>query len=49
MKDTGFRNEMTKSGISIDPVSGEDMQKALFDIYALPPTLIQDIRAAVAN
>ena len=49
MKDSGFQNEMTKSGISIDPVSGEDMQKALFDIYSLPPTLIKEIRAAVAH
>jgi hypothetical protein len=49
MTDADFVNEMTKAGISIDPVSGEDMQKMLAQAYALPPALAQRTRAALAN
>lgn len=49
MTDVDFVNEMTKAGISIDPVSGEDMQKMLAQAYALPPALAQRTRAALAN
>ena len=49
MKDPEFVGEMTKAGISIDPVSGADMQKMLSEAYALPPAIIQRTRAALAN
>lgn len=49
MTDPDFVNEMTKAGISIDPVSGAEMQKTLGEAYALPPALIQRTRAALAN
>ncbi len=49
MTDADFVNEMTKAGISIDPVSGEEMQKMLAQAYALPPALAQRTRAALAN
>lgn len=49
MADPEFVNEMTKAGISIDPVSGQEMQKMLSETYALPPALIQRTRAALAN
>ena len=49
MTDPEFVNEMTKAGISIDPVSGADMQKTLGQAYALPPALIQRTRAALAH
>ena len=49
MTDSDFKNEMTKAGISIDPVSGEDMQKMLAQAYALPPALMQRTRAALSK
>jgi tripartite-type tricarboxylate transporter receptor subunit TctC len=49
MSDPEFVGEMTKAGISIDPVSGADMQKMLSEAYALPPALIARTRAALAH
>ena len=49
MGDAEFVGEMTKAGISIDPVSGAEMQKMLAEAYALPPALIERTRAALAH
>jgi tripartite-type tricarboxylate transporter receptor subunit TctC len=49
MADADFVSEMTKAGISIDPVSGSEMQKMLSQAYSLPPALIARTRAALAN
>ncbi|MFN3890832.1 MAG: Bug family tripartite tricarboxylate transporter substrate binding protein [Beijerinckiaceae bacterium] len=49
MNDSEFVNEMKKAGISIDPVSGAEMQKTLAEAYALPQALIQRTRAALAH
>lgn len=49
MADPDFVSEMKKAGISIEPVSGLEMQKLLSQAYSLPPALIARTRAALAN
>jgi tripartite-type tricarboxylate transporter receptor subunit TctC len=49
MTDAEFVSEMTKAGISLDPVTGDEMQKMLAQAYALPPALIERTRAALAK
>ena len=49
MSDPDFVTEMTRAGVTIEPVSGADMRRMLEQAYGLPPELIKRTRAALAN
>ncbi|MCC6887587.1 MAG: hypothetical protein IT536_03550 [Hyphomicrobiales bacterium] len=47
MKDPAFLAETKKLQISIDPTSGEDMERIVRDAYALPDALVARVRKAL--
>jgi tripartite-type tricarboxylate transporter receptor subunit TctC len=47
MRDPQFIEDATRTLGSLGPVSGEDMQKIVADVYALPPAIIARAREAV--
>lgn len=49
MKDPEFLAETNKLQLSIDPTSGEEMEKIVRDAYALPEAVIQKVRKALAD
>ena len=49
MKDPEFVAEINKMQLTVDPTSGEDMEKIVRDAYALPDDLIQKVRKALAD
>ena len=49
MKDPEFVAEINKMQLTVDPTSGEDMEKVVRDAYALPDDLIQKVRKALAD
>jgi tripartite-type tricarboxylate transporter receptor subunit TctC len=44
MADKEFLSEMQKVGMTVDPTSGEDMERLIRDAHALPPGLIAKVR-----
>jgi tripartite-type tricarboxylate transporter receptor subunit TctC len=49
MKDAEFLADMEKGKLSIGATSGEDMEKAVRDAYALPDAIIQKVRRTLAD
>ncbi len=49
MKDEQFLAEMTKHAMTIDPTSGEDMERIVRDAHALPPALVEQVRALLRD
>jgi tripartite-type tricarboxylate transporter receptor subunit TctC len=49
MRDREFLAEMKKLSMTVDPTSGEDMEKVIADAYALPPALIDKVRKVLAD
>jgi tripartite-type tricarboxylate transporter receptor subunit TctC len=49
MKDPEFLADMDKLKLSVAPTSGEDMEKAVRDAYALPDAIIQKVRRTLAD
>ena len=49
MKDEQFLAEMTKYSMTIDPTSGEDMERVVRDAHALPLALIAKVRALLQD
>jgi hypothetical protein len=47
MNDSAFQEEATRTLGELGPVSGEEMQKIIGDIFALPSDVIESLRAAV--
>jgi tripartite-type tricarboxylate transporter receptor subunit TctC len=46
MNDTDFKADADKSQLEINPVSGEDVEKLVKDVYATPPDIIAKAKAA---
>jgi tripartite-type tricarboxylate transporter receptor subunit TctC len=49
MKDPAFLAETKKLQLTIDPTSGEEMEKVVRDAYALPKAIIAKVRKALAD
>jgi tripartite-type tricarboxylate transporter receptor subunit TctC len=49
MKDEQFLAEMTKHAMTIDPTTGEDMERIVRDAHALPPPLVEQVRAILRD
>ena len=49
MKDPQFLAEIKKLQLTIDPTSGEEMEKIVRDAYALPDTIIAKVRKALSD
>src|SRR4051794_16821674 len=49
MKDPEFVAEINKMQLTVDPTSGEEMEKIVRDAYALPDALIQKVRKALVE
>ena len=49
MRDPEFLSEMAKLQLTVDPVSGDEMEKAVREAYELPDSLIQRVRQALSN
>ena len=49
MNDAEFRTDMEKFGMSIGPISGQVMQKIVADAYALPPAMVDKVRALLKD
>ena len=49
LKDPEFIEMAGKQGLDIDPISGEEIGKVVRDMYALPPTAIEQARALLPN
>lgn len=49
MRDAEFLAEMTKFNMTVDPTSGEDMEKIVADAHGLPPALIEKVRKVLAD
>ena len=47
LNDPELQKEITSRGLEVSPMSGEELQKIVADIYATPPELIQKIHAAM--
>ena len=49
MRDPEFLAEMDKLQLTIDPVSGDEMEKLVREAYELPEPLVQRVRRALSN
>ena len=49
MKDADFVADAGKMRLSIDAMSGEEMQRVIEDAYALPETTIAKVRQALED
>jgi tripartite-type tricarboxylate transporter receptor subunit TctC len=49
MKDPAFLAEAQRLQLTIDPTSGEEMEKIVRDAYALPPSVIAKVRKALTE
>ena len=49
MRDPEFLAETAKLQLTIDPTSGEEMEKIVRDAYALPEAVVQKVRKALAD
>jgi tripartite-type tricarboxylate transporter receptor subunit TctC len=49
MKDKDFLAEADKAQLEINPVSGEEVEKLVKDVYATPPDIIAKAKAAAAS
>jgi tripartite-type tricarboxylate transporter receptor subunit TctC len=49
MKDPAFLAEAQKLQLTIDPTSGEEMEKIVRDAYALPPSIVAKVRKALTE
>jgi hypothetical protein len=49
MKDKDFLAEADKTELEINPVSGEDVEKLVKEVYATPPDIIAKAKAAAAT
>jgi tripartite-type tricarboxylate transporter receptor subunit TctC len=49
MKDKDFLAEADKAQLEVNPVSGEDVEKLVKDVYATPPDIIAKTKAAAAS
>ena len=49
MKDPEFLAETNRLQLTIDPTSGEEMEKIVREAYALPEPVIQKVRKALAD
>ncbi len=49
MKDPQFLAEMNKLSMTIDPTSGEDMERIVRDAHALPPEQVEKVRALLRD
>ena len=48
MADKAFLAEADKAQMELDPITGEEMQKLIADIYATPKELVDQVAAAMA-
>jgi tripartite-type tricarboxylate transporter receptor subunit TctC len=46
MKDPEFQADVERTRLSINPITGEELQKLVADVSNLPPTLLEKVRAA---
>ena len=49
MRDPEFLAEMKKLNMTVDPTSGEDVERIVRDAHALPPALIDKVRKLLAD
>ena len=49
VKDPEFLAEVKKVNLTIDPTSGEEMEKIIADAYNLPPSTIEKVRKALTT
>ena len=49
MRDEQFLAEMTRHAMTIDPTSGEDMERIVREAHALPPALVEKVRALLRD
>jgi tripartite-type tricarboxylate transporter receptor subunit TctC len=49
MKDPEFLAEVKRIHLTIDPISGEEMEKLVREAYALPPSIIEKVRRTLAD
>jgi tripartite-type tricarboxylate transporter receptor subunit TctC len=49
MKDPEFLAEINRMQLTIDPTSGEEMERIVREAYALPESVIQKVRKALAD
>jgi tripartite-type tricarboxylate transporter receptor subunit TctC len=47
-KDPEFLSEAERSKLSVDPITGEELQKLVADVSNLPPELVEKVRAVYA-
>jgi tripartite-type tricarboxylate transporter receptor subunit TctC len=49
MKDKDFLAEAAKAELEVNPVSGEDVEKLVKDVYATPADIVAKAKAAAAT
>jgi tripartite-type tricarboxylate transporter receptor subunit TctC len=49
MTDKNFLVEAAKTNLEVNPVSGEDVEKLVKDVYATPPDIVAKAKAAAAS
>ena len=49
MKDQGFLEEEAKTQLTVDPLTGEEVTKALEEAYTTPPAVIERVRNILAG
>jgi tripartite-type tricarboxylate transporter receptor subunit TctC len=47
LNDQGLRSEAAKMQLDVDPLSGEDLQKVVADLYATPSRIVERARQAL--
>lgn len=47
LNDQGLRSEAEKMQLDVDPLSGDDLQKVVADLYATPPRIVDRARQAL--
>jgi hypothetical protein len=49
MKDKDFLSEVEKTGLTVSPMAGEDLQKLVADVSNLTPELLEKVRIAYST
>ncbi|MFL6930007.1 MAG: hypothetical protein ACJ8FK_08840, partial [Xanthobacteraceae bacterium] len=49
MKDPEFLDEARRTSLTVNPITGEELQKLVAEVSALTPDLLEKVRAAYAS
>jgi tripartite-type tricarboxylate transporter receptor subunit TctC len=49
MNDVDFLSDAKRRGLDIDPITGEQFDKMISDLYATPPAVVERVKAVLGN